>query len=154
MSRKTSFALSADESAIRLDVAGTYDAPSRTGLATVTITPDAALAGTNRLYAALTESELDDPFPNGILVQHDILREFIGADDTDVTFAGAADDPIEIVVPFSLGAGWATEHVKLVVFVQDELSNHVEQAATVRIPDLTWSTPVQTTSWSELKVRF
>jgi hypothetical protein len=141
-------------SRVSLSLDGRFDVSKGSGTLTVRVSPDGPFAGNWRLVIALTESEIFDPFPNGIDWHHDVFRRFVaGTDGVLVNFSGAGDPPIEITAPFDVDPSWVADNVKLVAMVQDLDSGQIEQAGAIAIDELS-STPVVATSWGRIKEHY
>ena len=142
-------------SPIFLDATGTYDLVARTGTLVVTITPDGSLGGDHRLRVAITESNIDDLFPNGLNNHQNVLRALVSGTDGEIlTFSGPGDAPRVIEAPFAIDAAWNADEIQFVLSVQDASARQVAQAGTVALSELTPVTPVVTTTWSRLKTVF
>lgn len=140
---------------VAISLSGTFNAGSGTASVDVMISPDAAVAGNARLFAAVTESEFFFEQNNGIDVHHHLLRQLVsGADGPQISFSGAGDPAVTHSIPFTVDGGWDADHVALVVIVQDIDTGEVLQAAEIPVSDLDPATPVEVSSWGELKTRF
>lgn len=139
-------------SSTSLSLSGSFSGTK--GVLEVAIDVETLPGGTWRLFVVTTESEIFYEAPNGIDVHHHVMQDMpAGADGIPVDLASAGAGPLMIEVPFTVDAAWATEHVALVAFLQQDVTNEVDQAAEVLVMDLP-PTPVATGSWGSLKDGF
>lgn len=131
-----------------LDLAGTLDPAGRHGRLTVMVTPEEAMTGDWRLWVALIENAIEYEAPNGIDVHDQVFRDFLPDAEGTAIDLDAAGVPVTVELDYTLDASWNELEVRFVAFVQEAGTRLVDQAAELRIGELT---PVAATTWGAIK---
>jgi len=135
-----------------IEFGGSYDASTRSGEVTATVTTESSLPGDWRLRIAIIESSIDLPAPNGILTHDDIFRRFVpDHQGTAIRLSGPLLDPVVVTRVFQLDSSWEVSNIKLVALLQQEDSHEIEQNVQIGIDELV---PVEPTTWGSIKASF
>lgn len=84
------------------------------------------------IHFVLTESEIEHEAPNGISLHHNIMRKML-PDEKGESFTIQAGQSLNLSREFILQPEWVPESCAFVVFIQDNVTGEVLQAARSRI---------------------
>jgi len=134
-----------------IELSGSFDPQTQTGIATATITTEQALAGDWRLRMVVVQNDIDYPAPNGIDEHHHVFRSFLPDPTGTAVDLATGGESLVVTQPFAIDPAWQMTDFAVVAFLQDDLTRTIEQGAQLRIDDLT---PVEATTWGAVKAAF
>ncbi len=138
-------------SRVSIDLTGSYDSVSRSGIATATITPEEALAGDWYLRMAIVQDEINYPAPNGINVHHHVFRRFLPDPTGTLVDLTTGTEQVVVTQSFTVDPAWEATEFSVVAFLQEHLFKTIDQGAILHVDDLA---PVEDVTWGRVKALF
>jgi hypothetical protein len=124
------------DSPLEIDLSGTIDTVGRTGSITAQIIATGSVSGTSlRIRYAIIESELYYPW-YGPPYHNQTFRDMF-PDVGGIPLTISLGDTVTDVEEFTLSDTWVIENCEIVVFVQDDGTRSILQAAKIPVLDLT-----------------
>jgi hypothetical protein len=116
-----------------LEIVLDIDFDGTEGTVNAHITAEEAIAQAEPvIHFVLTESEIEYQAPNGIPLHHNIMRKML-PDENGEPFTIQVGQTLHLSRDFTLQPDWAPEYCGFVVFIQDNATGEVLQAARSRI---------------------